>query len=179
VRAWIVRGRRHAPAATVRWPAGVTVAGSVADSSGRSDGGEIVSLVSAGRAIAIARTRPDGRFAVRLGSGPSRRLVATAQGARSRVLELSVRVAVRLAVSRHRRWTALVGALRGGHVPERGVLVTIQGLRAHRWVALTTVRTTAAGRFHARVPAGTAARLRAAVPAQPGYPFAPGASSAR
>jgi hypothetical protein len=64
-------------------------------------------------------------------------------------------------------------------VPRSGVLVTVQGLRAHRWVALTTVRATAAGRFRARVPAGAAGRLRAAVPVQPGYPFAAGASPAR
>jgi hypothetical protein len=67
VHAWIVRGRRHASSATVRWAAPLTVAGTVVDDSGRPAAGELLSLRAQvpgkrERAAGTARADAAGRF---------------------------------------------------------------------------------------------------------------------
>jgi hypothetical protein len=186
VRAWLPWHGVQATTRTTAYGRAIPVRGAVTDPAGRPAPGELVNLlerVAGGprsarwRATALARTRADGRFTVHAPVGPSRRLVLTVAGGRSRALALRVRAAVRLRAVRRGRWLRVSGRLGGGHVPATGALVTVQARSRGRWLALTTLRTRRDGRFRGRVVAGAPVRVLA--PRQPGYPFAAGASPVR
>ena len=61
-----------------------------------------------------------------------------------------------------------------GRVPPAGVHVSLQVRRGAGWSTRATLRTDGLGRFSATGRAPTGVRLRIAIPAQPGYPFARG-----
>jgi hypothetical protein len=184
LRAWIPAHGRRAGSITLPHGAGVRVRGTVSDAAGRPAGGELLTVLARvgrgrWRPAGLVRAGADGRFSAWVGDGPSRSVAVTAGDARSAALSVRVRAGVTLRASRHGGWVAVRGRLLGGWIPRRGVLVGVQVLRRHRWVTLTTVRTTAAGRFRGRVPAASAERVRAAVERQPGYAFAAGVSPSR
>ena len=121
------------------------------------------------RALTGVRTLPDGRFSFYAPSGPSR----TVRVANAPYLAIRVRAPITL-----QRSGALVrGRLRGGFVPRGGALVELQVRSGRRWVTRRVVRTYRSGRFSARLHAR--GPIRAAVPVQPGLPFAPGVSPPR
>jgi hypothetical protein len=144
---------------------------------GRVRGGEgptaltVTQRVAGGawRPLTGVRTLADGRFSFSAPAGPSRRLrVGSAP-------LLSVRVRAPVALRRSGAW--LRGRLRGGYVPRGGALVELQGRAGRRWITRRVVRTYRSGRFAARVR--SRGPVRAAVPVQPGLPFAAGFSSPR
>jgi hypothetical protein len=140
-------------------------------------------------------TAADGRFELRLQPGPSRRIAVVFAGedgwrpARRR-LELRVRSGVSLRAASQRlrtgdllRLRGRVGS-RGARVPRAGKLVTISYWEraAHRWRPVIVTRSDRAGRFAAsyrfRYVSGIARiRLRASVPAEADWPYAPGSSA--
>jgi hypothetical protein len=142
------------------------------------------------------RTDAGGRFALRLPSGVSRRIVVAFHGggglspARPRPLALRVRAGITLAAAPIELDTGDSVHLRGrvrlgpAHVSGRGKLVAIQYLEraTKRWRPALVVRTDAAGRFDTsyrfRYGTGVARiRLRATAPAEGGWPFARGSSA--
>jgi 5-hydroxyisourate hydrolase-like protein (transthyretin family) len=70
----------------------------------------------------------------------------------------------------------------GGHPrPSEGVLVELQARRGRRWQTFATSRARRSGRFRrayrfTRTSGVQRYRLRARVPQQPDYPYAPGGS---
>jgi len=121
------------------------------------------------RALTGVRALPDGRFSFYASPGPSRDV----RVANAPYLTIRVRAPITL-----RRSGALVrGRLRGGVVPRGGALVELQARTGRRWVTRRVVRTYRSGRFSARVR--SRGPIRAAVPVQPGLPFAAGLSPPR
>ncbi len=142
-----------------------------------------------------ARTGAGGRFRVRLAAGPSRRVRVffgggpALAGARGPRLRLRVRSGIDLSASpgslRTGEALELTGRLRsrGARVPARGKLIVIQYLEraSERWQPALLTRAGPEGRFRARYRfryvTGTARiELRALVPPEQGWPYAPGAS---
>jgi len=142
--------------------------------------------------VAGAVTGSDGRFAVRLPRGPSREVIV---GYRVGSVEIERRL--RLLSRPHPRLRVRPHRLRnGGRITMRGRIprpfarhriVVIQGRNPgeRRWITFEKARTNAAGKFRARyrflrVTSGVARfEIRALIPAQNGYPYAAGRSSAR
>lgn len=136
----------------------------------------------------------DGSFELRLPPGPSRRLTVAFAGDAvqrpvRRRLALRVRGGVSLTASPRRLRTGGLLQLRGrvgsrgGRVPRSGKLVTISYWEraARRWRPVIVTRSDRAGRFAAgyrfRYVTGVARiRLRATVPAEADWPYAPGSS---
>jgi hypothetical protein len=184
--AWLELARRRLGRVTVPYGTRVRIRGALRSRDGAPLGHApvtVVETVAGHRPLSITglRTRADGRFTTFARVGPSRTLRLTSDGARSRLLRVAVRPAVRLLAVRRGARLALSGALRGGAVPAAGVHVLLEALRGGRWVVLAGARSDWAGRFRARVPAAgvpATARVRATVPRQPGYPFAGGSGPA-
>ena len=125
------------------------------------------------RALTGVRTRRDGRFTTFTKIGPSRRLQLVYGRAAVR-LRLRVRATARVTVRHAGALTLVSGRLLGGRVPPTGVRVGLQARRGARWSTRATLRTDGLGRFSATGRAPTGVRLRIAIPAQHGYPFARG-----
>jgi len=85
-----------------------------------------------------------------------------------------VRATARLRVRRAGAITQVSGQLLGGRVPPAGVRVRLQARRGAGWSTRALLRTDGLGRFSAIGRARAGVRLRLAIPAQRGYPFAPG-----
>jgi hypothetical protein len=190
-----VRGRfrRDGRRATVRRGRAVRITGRVT-AGGAPVAGATAHLVRrgaiAGSPVATAVTRADGRYALRVPAGPSRtlRVGVRASGTATRFtcsarLELRVRAQVSLgAAPRHLGGAGTVrfgGRLRGGHIPARGEIVVLQGREAGKWRTFAATRSDRRGRFHVRYRfRGNPGRypVRALVPEEAAYPFAPGTS---
>jgi hypothetical protein len=176
--AWLERGRRRLHAMTVRWPARVRIRGRLTDRAGHPLPRTAVRVLERidGRrrhAITGVRTRRDGRLTTFTKIGPSRHL-RLVYGRAWVELRLRVRATARLRVRRAGALTLVSGRLLGGRVPPAGVRVRLQARYGAIWSTRATLRTDGLGRFSAtgRAPAGV--RLRIAIPAQHGYPFARG-----
>jgi len=145
------------------------------------------------RAIgATVRAGASGRYSLPVPKGPSRSLrvgwrrAGAPDFSCSRRLTLKVRARVSLRAPRRVPAGAprarFRGRLRGGYVPRRGKLVLLQGRQPGRgWRTFRAVRTGRKGRFSARYRFSGARgtfRVRARVPADGTYPFAPGTSRA-
>jgi hypothetical protein len=139
-----------------------------------------------------AVTDSAGRFALRLPRGPSREVII---GYRVGAVEIDRRLRLlarphpRLHVRPHRllngRGITMRGRIPGPFSRHRIVVLQGQNPGERRWITFEKARTDASGKFRAhytflRVTSGIARfRIRALVPAQNGYPFASGRSSAR
>jgi hypothetical protein len=167
VSAWL---RRRALTVTTRYGERVRVHGRATGADGPA-ALDVAERVSGGawRPLTGVRTLADGRFSFSAPAGPSRTLrIASAP-----LLVIRVRAPITL----QRRGTLVRGRLRGGHVPRGGALVELQARPGRRWVTRRVVRTYRSGRFAARV--ASRGPVRAAVPVQPGLPFAAGFSPPR
>jgi hypothetical protein len=176
--AWLERGRRHLRRTTVTWPTRVRIRGRLRSLAGRPLARTPVRMLERvdgrrWRAITGVRTRRDGRLTTFTKIGPSRRL-RLVYGRSVVTLRLRVRATARLLVRRTGALTLVSGRLLGGRVPPAGVRVRLQARRGADWSTRAVLRTDGLGRFSAsgRAPAGV--RLRIAIPAQRGYPFARG-----
>lgn len=186
-----VRKRQRA---RVRFRSLVAVRGKLTAESGRALGGRrvAVELVAADGTVRLpdAHTDAEGGIALVLRARRSAavRLRFAGDGtALPSGHELTLRVpapvtirAPRRAVRPGRR-VAFRGRVRGGAIPRRGKLVEIQAHFRGRWRTISAVRSARGGRW--RFPyrfnsAGRRARyrFRVRVPAEGGYPFAPGRS---
>jgi hypothetical protein len=125
------------------------------------------------RAITGVRTRGDGRLTTFARIGPSRR-IRLAHGSSAVTLRVRVRAAARVRVRHSGSVTVVSGRLLGGQVPWAGVRLWLQARRGATWSTLAVLRTDALGRFSATGRAPASVRLRILIPAQRGYPFAPG-----
>jgi Bacterial Ig domain len=137
-------------------------------------------------------TGHDGGFAYRAPRGPSRQILVTytafaedAQPAATRLLRLKTRAGVSMRANRHRvrpgGRVKFHGRLKGGHLPRRGVIVSLQGhQRSFGWRTFRTVRARHgkfAGSYRfVRAAPGTRIRFRATVREQATYPWATGRS---
>jgi hypothetical protein len=176
--AWLERGHRRLHATTVRWPTRVRIRGRLSDRGGRPLRRTAVRILERvdgrpWRAITSVRTRRDGRLTTFTRIGPSRHL-RLVYGRAAVKLRLRVRATAHLSVRRAGPLTLVSGRLLGGRVPPAGVRVRLQARQGASWATRATLRTDGLGRFSAtgRAPAGV--RLRIAIPAQRGYPFARG-----
>jgi DNA-directed RNA polymerase specialized sigma24 family protein len=136
----------------------------------------------------VLTTDAAGRFAGRLPAGASRKVWLVhrvAQGAVSATVRVRVRAPVRLRAPRrtlHNGGTLrLRGRLPGRPIPRKGVLVALQALRPSGWQNFGTARSNREGRFafrylFSRTTGLQRYRIRARVPGQAAYPYAPGAS---
>jgi hypothetical protein len=139
-----------------------------------------------------AITDSSGQFAIRLPRGPSREVII---GYRVDAVEIDRRLRLlarphpRLRVRPHRLLNGQRITMRG-RIPRpfpRHRIVVIQGRNPgeRRWITFEKARTDASGKFRARytflrVTSGIARfKIRALIPAQSGYPYASGRSSAR
>jgi hypothetical protein len=165
--AWL---RRRALTITTAYGERVRVHGRVTGADGPTALG-VAQRVSGGvwRPLTGVRTLADGRFSFYALAGPSRTLRV---GSAPRLV-----IRVRAPITLRRRGTLVRGRLRGGHVPRGGALVELQARRGRRWITERVVRTYRSGRFAARVR--SRGPVRAAVPVQPGLPFAAGFSPPR
>lgn len=176
--AWLERGRRRLRGTTVRWPTRVRIRGRLTDLAGHPLRRTPVRMLERvdgrrWRAVTGVRTRRDGRLTTFTKIGPSRH-VRLVYGRAVVTLRLKVRATGRVRVRRMGSQTLVTGRLLGGRVPPAGVRVRLQARRGRAWSTRATLRTDGLGRFSAsgRAPAGV--RLRIAIPAQHGYPFARG-----
>lgn len=163
-----------------------TVHGRLVDAAGRPLGDQPIALVdratrpgAPSRPLAVVRTKPDGTFTTRLGSGSSRTVTASFDAARATV-RLVVPAAVSLTIGRAQvgRPTRLRGRLR--HGPQAGVLVQVQALDGRRWRTFDTTKTRRDGSFRYAyrfkpTAGGRTFALRVLVDS-PTYPFAAAAS---
>jgi hypothetical protein len=195
-------GSKAGSGLTVDYGTAVEVRGRLTDGRGAGVGGRAVAVVAraaAGTGPGPERRRvltdSDGRFALRLPPGTSRRVTVAFHGARGlasarrRSLALRVRAGVRLTADPIELHTGESVRLRGrvrlgpARVSGRGKLIAIQYLEraTKRWRPALVVRTDAKGRFDTsyrfRYVTGVARiRLRATAPAEGGWPFARGSS---
>jgi hypothetical protein len=176
--AWLERGRRHLRSTTVGWPTRVRIRGRLTDRAGHPLARTPVRMLERidghrRRPITGVRTRRDGRLTTFTKIGPSRH-IRLVYGRASVTLRLRVRATARLRVRRAGAMTLVSGRLLGGRVPPAGVSLRLQTRRGAAWSTRAVLRTDGLGRFSAsgRAPAGV--RLRLAIPAQRGYPFARG-----
>jgi hypothetical protein len=187
VTAWL---RHRALTITTRYGERVRVHGRVTNLAGRPVAGAPLDVwqrirgtdrrsARRWRALTGLRTLSDGRFRFYAPPGPSRDLRVAAAARDPRVAAAAPRLVVRVRapVTLRRSGTRLSGRLRGGYVPRGGALIELQEREGRRWVTRRVVRTYSSGRFSVRVRA--AGPVRAAVPAQPGLPFATGVSPPR
>ena len=145
-------------------------------------------------ALASARTRPDGRFSVRVrATGPSRTLCLAYRGASgigspvaTRKLTMRVRAVVVLHVTPRvasvGRSIRFRGRLRAGPVPPGGKQLVLEARApGGTWLEFRVVRTNARGRFHAgyrfRFPGPARYQFRALSEPESDYPFAAGTSN--
>jgi hypothetical protein len=165
-------------------------------------GGAMIDLVATpsfvgGTPIAMSspRTRPDGRFSVRLPAGVSSRTLCFAYrpagGASAPVathtLTLNVRagIAMRVAPRTASAGSSIFfrGRLRGGPVPSDGKQLVLEARSpGTHWLEFRVIRTNAGGRFSAsytfRFPGPARYQFRALSEPESDYPFAAGASNA-
>jgi hypothetical protein len=181
-------GRAPAIDGRLLGPGGAPIGGATIDLIGTpSVGGAPIAMPS-------PRTRPDGRFSVRLPAGVSSRTLCFAYrqagGASAPVathtLTLNVRAGILLRVVPR---TASVGRsiffhgrLRGGPVPPDGKQLVLEARSpGSQWLEFRVIRTNAHGRFNAsytfRFPGPARYQFRAVSEPESDYPFAAGSSN--
>jgi hypothetical protein len=196
-------GRRRGESLTVGFGRGALLAGRLRTAAGRGLPGRQLRVLVAPGGGAVGRsgtrtvtTGPHGAYRLRLGAGTSRAIEVRFGGSPALApsgsprLRLRVRGGVVFRVAprdvRTGETVRMSGRVRarGTSVPWRGKLVAIQYLEraAHRWRPVLVTRSDRRGRFRARYRfryiTGTARiRLRAAVLAEDGWPYAAGASA--
>jgi len=170
-------------------PGGVPIAGAGIDVLATP------SRVGAGPvAMAAPHTGVDGRFTLRVPAGVSSRSLAFAYRSHigdalpavTRTLTLTVRAAVRLAITPRiasvGRRIFFSGRMLGGPVPSSGKLLVLEARAAGgSWIKFDVVRSDRAGRYRAsyrfRFPGPASYRFRAVSEAESDYPFAAGSSN--
>jgi hypothetical protein len=194
VRAAFRRGRHTR---TVRHGGGARLRGRVVDAGAPLAGAQVRLLRRVDRrgshTAVVGRplvTGADGRFSYRVAPGPSRELWFGVRGdpaspvfACSPRLRLRVRASSSIHASRTRLSgsgrVTFSGSLRDGWVPPRGTTVVLQAFSRGHWQAFASPRTSRRGVWHARYRftgrPGTY-RIRARIPGDAAYPFAPGVS---
>jgi hypothetical protein len=182
-------GRAPAIDGRLLGPGGAPVGGATIDLVGTPSyvGGTPIAMSS-------PRTRPDGRFSVRLPAGVGSRTLCFAYrppgGASApvatRTLTLNVRAGILLRVAPR---TASVGRsiffhgrLRGGPVPPDGKQLVLEARSpGSQWLEFRVIRTNARGRFSAsytfRFPGPARYQFRALSEPESDYPFAAGTSN--
>jgi hypothetical protein len=198
VTAWLSRGRgaanrkrsltiRHGRRATVharvRGPGGAPLAGGTVCVATR-----VARPHANPRIVARKRLSPRGRVSARIPPGPSRNVYVVSPRGGAAVVgkaRLRVHTGVKLHASRHSLRNGDVVILRGNvarPIPPRGALVELQARRGAGWQTFGTTRARgpkARYKFRYRFTRTTGVQrysLRARVPDQPAYPYAPGAS---
>jgi hypothetical protein len=143
------------------------------------------------RTLGHARTAGRGVFSLTVPPGPSREIaVVYRAGQRDPIpaatarIHLAVRAGVRAVfASRYPRGVTVLftGVIRGPGIPAAGKLIEFQALRGGSWVTFAVGRSGRDGRYavpYAFAPGPlTWHWLRALVPVESGFPFAPGANS--
>jgi hypothetical protein len=191
--------RRSRPRVTIPYGKATFVRGRLTSSSGQPITGAVISVatqvLTGDRGYREQRpisTGQDGGFAYRAPRGPSRRIrlsytpfAVDAQPSVVKLVRMKSRAGMRFTASRRsvRRGHRVIlrGRLKGGHIPNRGVIVVLEGFqRGFGWRSFDTVRSRH-GRFKAtyrpqRAAAGTVLHFRAVVREQAGYPWATGRS---
>ncbi|MGH9026468.1 MAG: carboxypeptidase-like regulatory domain-containing protein [Acidimicrobiia bacterium] len=139
------------------------------------------------RHLGSVTTDATGRFSFRIGSGPSRRVYLVSrrfggEASAGRRIRVRARVRVRASSKHLRNGNRLVLSGKVGKpVPGRGVLVELQARRESRWQTFGTTRagpkrTFRFGYTFRRTSGVQRYKLRAHVPRQSIYPYAPGDS---
>jgi hypothetical protein len=193
------RKRHPKPRVTVPYGRSTFVRGKLVNGAGQPIQGALVRVatrvLTGDRGFREQRpviTGHDGGFAYRAPRGPSRQVLVTytafaedAQPSATKLLRLKTRAGVAMRASKRRvrpgGRVRFRGRLKGGHLPRRGVLVSLQGYqRGFGWRTFRTVRArhgrfTGSYRFVRAVP-GTRIRFRATVREQATYPWATGRS---
>jgi hypothetical protein len=195
-------GHGRGDALTVPFAAPALLSGRLTRADGAGIAGRELRVVSrpshgalAAAATAAVTTGERGGFELRLGSGPSRRVVVSFPGdsalepATRPSLDLRVRSGISLDAAplslRTGQAVRLSGRVRGrgAAIPRRGKLIAIQYMEAAtgRWRPVLVTRTDHVGRFRAhyrfRYVSGAASiRLRATALAEERWPYAPGSS---
>jgi len=193
-------GKRHRrPRVTIPYGRATYVRGKLTDGAGRPITGAVIRVatrVLSGdrgfRELPPISTGQDGGFAYRAPRGPSRQILLTyAPFAEdllptvTKLVRVKTRAGISMRVNRHRVGpggrVVFRGRLRGGWIPSRGVIVSLQGAqRGFGWRTFKTVRAER-GRFSGsyrflRARAGTRLSFRATIREQAGYPWAMGRS---
>jgi Big-like domain-containing protein len=191
--------RRPRPRVTVPYGTSTYVRGKLTDGAGRPITGAVIRVFTrvlsddrGFRELPPVSTGQDGGYAYRAPRGPSRQILLTytpfaddAQPAVQKLVRMATRAGIAMRASRRSARPGgrvkFKGRLKGGRIPRRGVLVSLQGhQRGFGWRTFRTVRAKhgrfkGSYRFVAAAP-GSAVRFRATVRQQTGYPWAAGRS---
>jgi hypothetical protein len=191
--------RRPRPRVTVPYGTSTYVRGRLTDGAGRPITGAVIRVFTrvlsddrGFRELPPVSTGQDGGYAYRAPRGPSRQILLTytpfaedTRPAVQKLVRMATRASVAMRASRHSARPGgrvrFKGRLKGGRIPRRGVLVSLQGhQRGFGWRTFRTVRAKH-GRFKGsyrfvRATPGTRVRFRATVRQQAGYPWAAGRS---
>jgi hypothetical protein len=191
--------RRPRPRVTIPYGTATYVRGKLTDGAGRPITGAVIRVATrvlsddrGFRELPPVSTGLDGGYAYRAPRGPSRQILLTytpfaedAQPAVTKLVRMATRAGIRMRADRRNVQAGgrvrFKGRLKGGRIPRRGVLVSLQGhQRGFGWRTFKTVRAKR-GRFKGsyrfvRATPGTAVRFRATVRQQTGYPWAAGRS---
>jgi hypothetical protein len=193
-------GKRHPrPRVTVSYGRSTYVRGKLTNESGAPITGAVIRVATrvliGDRGFREQRpisTGQDGGFAYRAPRGPSRQILLTytpfaedTQPSATKLVRLKTRAGVTMRAGRRSvrpgGRVRFHGRLKGGRLPRRGVLVSLQGFqRGFGWRTFKTVRARH-GRFKGsyrfvRATSGTRIRFRATVREQATYPWATGRS---
>ncbi|MEX1141258.1 MAG: hypothetical protein WD993_06890 [Thermoleophilaceae bacterium] len=181
-------------AARVRRGETVTVRGHLKTATGRALGGRrvAVELVSANGSVRLPDTHTDAAGGIAVVTTARRSAAVRLRFAGDGIAlpsghEVTLRVPAPVMIRASRRRVAagrrvvFRGRVRGGAIPRSGKLVEVQARFRGRWRTISAVRSARSGRWRFAYrfnAAGRSARyrFRARVPAEGGYPFAPGRS---
>ena len=178
-------GRVTAHARTVRYGRAPRLAGRVRRLDGAPLAGSTLTVRPASGAWTLRATAgPDGRYAVKLPAGPTRRLSVEAWPPGASALACAAataktRAGVTLRATRRVRPRGTVrfrGRLSGRPVPKRGKLVELQAFDGGRWRTFAQPRSRPDGRYRAayrlrRTFRPRTFRFRARVRREAGYPY--------
>ena len=193
------RKRRPRPRVTVPYGTSTFVRGRLTDEAGLPITGAVIRVFTrvlsddrGFRELPPVSTGLDGGYAYRAPRGPSRQILLTytpfaedTQPAVQKLVRMATRAGIAMRAGRRSvrpgGRVRFKGRLKGGRIPRRGVLVSLQGhQRGFGWRTFKTVRAkhgTFKGSYRfVRATPGTALRFRATVRQQTGYPWATGRS---
>jgi hypothetical protein len=193
--------RRPKPRVTVPYGRSTYVRGKLTNEAGLPITGAVIRVFTrvlsddrGFRELPPVSTGLDGGYAYRAPRGPSRQILLTytpfaedTQPSVQKLVRMATRAGLRMRAGRRvvspGGRVRFTGRLKGGRLPRKGVLVSLQGhQRGFGWRTFRTVRAKH-GRFKGsyrfvRSGSGTAVRFRATVRQQAGYPWAAGRSRA-
>ena len=191
--------RRPRPRVTVPYGRSTYVRGRLTNDAGQPITGAVIRVATrvltgdrGFRELPPISTGPDGGYAYRAPRGPSRQILLTytpfaedLQPAVTKLVRLKTRAGITMRATRRSvrpgGRVSFRGRLKGGRIPRRGVIVSLQGAqRGFGWRTFTTVRAKH-GRFRGRYrfvrsAPGTSVRFRATVREQAMYPWTTGRS---